>query len=151
MLSTCIHEGQCKRIPADSWLLPYCNFLQTVIISQITLLPYSIIIWNEFIMLILFLLQACTSVKLVRNNWITFEFRETKGGKFDSITWWHEREKNNTSSLYPICIPQSSIIFFPPIVTRMQLRPTSFRWKNTNNSLQQEWWIWFTKLNQHIR
>ena len=28
-----------------------------------------------------------------------------------------------------MCIPQSSMIFFPPIVTRIQLRPTSLRLK----------------------
>lgn len=31
-----------------------------------------------------------------------------------------------TSSLKPMCIPQSSITFLPPMDTRMQLRPTSW-------------------------
>lgn len=35
------------------------------------------------------------------------------------------RVKSLTSSLYPMCMPQSSMMFLPPIDTRMQLRPTS--------------------------
>lgn len=30
-----------------------------------------------------------------------------------------------TSSLYPICMPQSNMIFFPPICSKIQLLPTS--------------------------
>ena len=48
-----------------------------------------------------------------------------------------------TSSLYPICIPQSNMIFLPPMVTRIQLRPTSenklvklsFLWRSISSLL----------------
>lgn len=36
-----------------------------------------------------------------------------------------EKSGKRRSSLYPICMPQSSIMFLPPIVRRIQLRPTS--------------------------
>ena len=42
-----------------------------------------------------------------------------------AATCWKKLELVPTSSLYPMCMPQSIIIFLPPIVKRMQLRPTS--------------------------
>ena len=60
---------------------------------------------------------------------------------------WGQGYDLDTSSLYPMCMPQSSMTFLPPMETMIQLRPTS-KTRNTHITCESTWSI-TTSTSQH--